>query len=111
MNERDGRAVLRARFEAAGLKIAEDVELDLDGHVFSADGFDAERGVGYEYLTREAGDFDEIGADAVAAIEARARKGDVTLLLVDEDDVGSADDLSEAADRFLAELRARGRLS
>jgi hypothetical protein len=111
MTEREGRAVLRARFQAAGLEIAEDVRVGLGGHVIDADGFDAARGIGYEYMTREAGDFDEIGPEVVAAIDDHARRGDVLLLLIDEDDVGSKEDLALAADRFLAELRARGRLT
>jgi hypothetical protein len=41
MDEREGRAVLRARFEAAGLTIVEDHPLDVDGHAVVADGFDA----------------------------------------------------------------------
>jgi hypothetical protein len=110
MDERAGRAVLRARFEAAGLRIAEDHPLEVDGHALVADGFDAERGIGYEYLTREAGDHLEIGPAVVAALEAHARAGDLVLFLVDEADVGDAAELGALADGFLATLRARGRL-
>jgi hypothetical protein len=111
MNEREGRAVLRARFEAAGLHIVEDHRLEVDGHVVVADGFDAARGIGYEYLTREAGDHEELAAPVVAALEAHAEAGDLVLFLIDEVDVGGPDELGALADRFLETLRARGRLS
>ncbi len=111
MDERAGRAVLRARFEAAGLGIVEDHRLEVDGHVLVADGYDPARGIGYEYLTREAGDHDELAAPVVAALEAHARAGDLVLLLIDETDVGGPDELGAIADRFLGELRARGRLA
>src|SRR5688572_23622928 len=111
MDERAGRAVLRARFEAAGLHIAEDHRLEVDGHVVVADGFDAVRGIGYEYLTREAGDHRELAPPVVAALEAHARAGDLILFLVDESDVNDAGELGALADGFLQTLRARGRLA
>ena len=103
--------MLRARFEAAGLHIAEDHPLDVDGHSVTADGFDAERGIGYEYLTREAGDHAELHPAAVAALEAHAQAGDLVLFLVDEIEVASAEELAALADGFLDTLRARGRLA
>ena len=103
--------MLRARFEAAGLTIVEDHRLEVDGHVIDADGFDAGRGIGYEYLTREAGDLAELHPAAVAALEKHAAAGDVILFLVDEMDVAGPDELGALADGFLATLRARGRLA
>jgi hypothetical protein len=111
MDERAGRAVLRARFEAAGLTIAEDHRLEVDGHVIHADGFDPGRGIGYEYLTREANDHAELHPAVVAALEAHARAGDVILFLVDELDVAGPEELGALADGFLETLRARGRLA
>ena len=111
MDERQGRAVLRARFEAAGLTIVEDHPLDVDGHAVVADGFDAARGIGYEFLTREGGDHAEFTPAAVAAIEARARAGGISLFLVDELDVGGPEELAAIADRFLDTLVRRGRLT
>ncbi len=102
--------MLRARFEAAGLSIVEDHRLEVDGHVLFADGYDPERRVGYEYLTREAGDDLEIPPPVVAALEKHARDGDLILFLVDETDVEGPEELGALADGFLEALRARGKL-
>src|SRR5262249_2821835 len=69
LTEKEGRAVLRARFEAAGLTIEEDFALD--DPPITLDGWDATRRVGYEFLTTEAGDRDEITWQALEALELR----------------------------------------
>ena len=111
MTESEGRAVLRSRFEAAGLAIDEDQRLTGEGYDFVADGYDAGRRVGYEYITTEAGDRVELPPAAVAALERDMAEGKLVLLLVDERDVEDENDLAAAAERFLGELRARGWLS
>jgi hypothetical protein len=111
MDEQAGRSVLRARFEAAGLSIADDVALEVDGHPINVDGYDAARRIGYEYLTRAEGDLEEFRPEVVQALERRAASGDLVLFLIDEDDVAGPEELGELCDRFLAELRARGRLA
>ncbi len=47
MQEREACALLKARFEAAGLHIAENVMFDEAGVRFDMDGFDAAARVGY----------------------------------------------------------------
>jgi hypothetical protein len=111
MSESEGRAVLKDRFEAAGLEIDEDQRLTGEGYDFVADGYDAARRVGYEYVTTEAGDRVELPPAAIAALERDMAAGKLVLLLVDERDVAGEDDLAAAAERFLAELRARGWLT
>ncbi len=100
--------MLRARFEAAGLKIEEDFALD-DPRI-TLDGWDATHRVGYEFLTTEAGDRDEITWQALEALELRMGCGEIYVLLIDEKDVSTAEHLGRAADYFLAEVRKLGRI-
>ena len=110
MTEREGCALLKELFEAAGLAIAVDVPFAEEGLSLRLDGFDAARRVGFEYITTAAGDRVELGPGVVAALEARMERGDLYLLLVDELDAADAALLGRAADGFLARLRQLGRL-
>jgi hypothetical protein len=107
MEERAACALLRARFEAAGFHIEENQVFDEAGIKFEIDGFDAERRVGYEYLTGEAGDGWDVGDDVIAELEVRKQRGELFVLIVDEREAPDAEALGERADAFLDELRAR----
>jgi hypothetical protein len=107
MDEREGCALLKARFAAAGLAVAEHVRFTEDGIDVTLDGWDAARRVGYEYITTADGDRDQFTPEVVAALEARMRKGELYLLLLDERELPDADLLDRAADGFLAEIARR----
>ena len=104
MTERDACALLKARFEKAGFKIAENVPFDEDGVRFEVDGFDAGKRVGYEYVTEEAGDGWDVDGTVIAALEARRDAGELYILVVDEKDASDAAALTRAADVFLEQL-------
>ncbi len=108
MTEKEGRAVLKARFEDAGLKIQED--FSLDDPAIELDGWDSTHRVGYEFLTAEAGDRDEISWRALEALELRMGFGEIYVLLIDEKDIATKEQLARAADYFLAEVRKLGRI-
>ena len=74
MTEREACALLKARFEKAGYRIAENVGFDEGGVAFDIDGFDAEQRVGYEYVTDEAGDSWDVGGEVIAALDEQARR-------------------------------------
>jgi hypothetical protein len=80
MTEAEGCVVLKSRFEAAGLTVVE--RYPLDGVVL--DGYDPEKRIGYEFITTEAGDREELTPAVIAALEARMEKGELLVLLVDE---------------------------
>lgn len=96
MTEREGCALLKAKFEAAGYEIAENVPFDEDGVSFEIDGWDADKRVGYEYVTEEAGDGWDVDERVRKALAARK---DLHVLIVDETDEKT---LAAAADTFLA---------
>jgi len=104
MTEREACALLKARFEKAGYKVADNVAFDEDGLAFEIDGYDADARVGYEYVTEEAGDSWDVDVDA---IEAHRKAGTLFVLVVDEADAPDAASLGAAADKFLAELPKR----
>lgn len=103
MTEAEGCALLKSVFEAAGYQIAERVPLQVGGVRVELDGFDARAGVGYEFLTTEAGDRAEFTAEVVGQLEVRIRRGELALLLIDERDV-TRERLRFAAERFLQRL-------
>ena len=110
MDERKAAALLKSRFEAAGFTIAENVALDADGIEFEVDGFDAERRVGYEYVSRESGDGWDVDEDVIATLKKRHAAGELSILVVDEHDAPDEASLGRAADGFLASLdKAKGK--
>jgi len=104
MTEKDACALLKARFEKAGYDIEENVAFDEDGIAFEVDGYDADKRVGYEYVTDEAGDSWDVGSDVVVALEAKRDAGELFILVVGEADAPDAAALGRAADLFLGQL-------
>ena len=101
--------ILTKAFADRGYAIQRDVALELPGVAFTADGWDPEAKVGFEYLTHAAGDHLDLSLDEIAALTALIERGEVYVLLVDEHDVDTPDDLAWAAARFLDEVdRRRG---
>ncbi len=105
MKEAEGCALLAERFAKAGFAIARDVELAIGGHTVHLDGWDAEKRVGFEYITKEAGDDAEFTPEVLDAFEEKMRAGELHVFLVDES--ASEGELGDAADAFLAALAAR----
>ncbi|HEY1551860.1 MAG TPA: hypothetical protein VGG28_28740 [Kofleriaceae bacterium] len=104
MTERDACALLKARFEQAGYAIAENINLDEQGVSFEIDGYDADKRVGYEYVTEEAGDSWDVDGDVIDALNAARRAGELFVLVVNETDAPDAKSLGTAADAFIAAL-------
>ena len=111
MTERDACAVLKQRFEAAGLRIEENLPFE-DGDIrFEIDGFDAAKRVGYEYVTEEAGDSWDVDGEVVAALAARREQGDLHVLVVSEAEAPDRATVERRAEAFLAALRKEGVLA
>jgi hypothetical protein len=105
MTESEGCALLAARFVRAGFAIARDVPFEIAGTTVHLDGWDAKERVGFEYITKEAGDDAEFTPDVTRAFEEKMRAGDLHVFLVDE--TADEAELAEAADAFLAEIATR----
>ena len=110
LSEQEGCDVLARVFVERGFAIARNVLFDEDGVSFHIDGWDAQQRVGFEYLTEEAGDHEDLSPDESGKLAVRMERGELFVLLVDEawnDDAGT---LATAAHAFLDEVaRRRGR--
>ncbi len=105
MKEAEGCALLAARFAKAGFSIARDVAFEIGGSTVHLDGWDAAKKVGFEYITKEAGDDAEFTPEVLHAFEEKMRAGELFVFLVDES--ASESELDAAADAFLAALASR----
>ena len=61
--------------------------------------------MGFEYITNEAGDREELTPAVVEELEDCIQAGQFTLLLVDELEVESGDELAALAQQFLERKR------
>lgn len=108
MEERKASERLKARFEQAGYRIKESVDFDQHGLRFDLDGYDADAKVGYEYVTDEAGDGWDVDDAVIAKLTELRTSGELSILVVDEDEAPDEAGLDRAIDEFLADLKERG---
>ena len=101
LSESQGCAVLKESFEAAGYDIRDGYDFAEGVIRFQIDGFDPSQRVGFEYITTEAGDRNELSPKTIAAVEQGIQEGALYLLLVDEYEVETAEELQQYARRFL----------
>ena len=104
LTEEEGRKLLKALFTKAGYKVVEDyhfIKGDIDVRI---DGWDPERRVGYEYMTREGGDRDDFSDPEIGKLVNRHEAGELSLLLIDGDGNPDEEILTYLARQFLAEL-------
>lgn len=109
LTEHEGCAILKEAFLAAGYDIADNVPFSEGDIQFNIDGFDAAARVGFEFITTEAGDRNELTPEMIAAVEKAIEKGALFLLLVDEEEIDAEDDLRNHARRFLDRVAERRR--
>jgi hypothetical protein len=108
MDERKACEQLQRRFAQAGFQIVENVDFEQHGLRFELDGFDAKAGVGYEYVTDEAGDGWDVDEEVIGKLTELRKRGSLYVLVVDEAEAPDAASLDRAVDEFLAELKDRG---
>lgn len=107
LTEAEGCELLTRVFTARGYRIARDVALDLPGAAFVADGWDAERRVGFEYMTRESGDHLDLEGPEIAALAAMMDRGELYIFVIDEVAIADPAELEWAAGAFLDEVERR----
>lgn len=110
LSEAEGCAVLQRVFEAHGYTIELDVPFAEGPVAFSCDGWDAKARVGFEYMTEEAGDHEQLNAAALEQISQWVQAGHLYLFIVDETDVKDEAELVDAATLFLERVRAQRKL-
>lgn len=107
LTEARGCQVLAATFTERGHPIVCDVDFDEAGVAFNIDGWCSATRVGFEYRTHAAGDKVDLTADELELLGEAMEQGSFFILVIDEDDVGSADDLRLYANAFLDEVERR----
>jgi hypothetical protein len=107
LTESQGCQVLQRVFAERGYHVQADVPFREGGVSFDADGWDPVARVGFEYLTSEAGDREDLDAAEMAELDARMGRGELFFFIMDGGLVSTAEDLAWAAHHFLDEVARR----
>ncbi len=107
MDEREGSRLLTEEFVRAGYDVQADVAMTVGSATIHLDGWDANKRVGFEFVTDEAGDRAEFDATVLNELEAMIGRGECHVLLVDEHEGLAEPELRRVAQRFLAEVAKR----
>ncbi len=119
LTEEEGRGLLSAFFRKNGLAIADDVRVRLPGTEFTADGFDAASGLGFEFLgpvDPSAWEFQpaesDLGPEAVRELELEKSRRERAILVLDGRNysynvqhMGHLPSKAEAVARLLEDVR------
>ncbi len=109
LSEAEAESLIEKRFEEYGIEPISNMKLKRDGVSFTADGYDRDIRVGFEYRSHEGGDFEgEPGGNPEgltdAEIEALRKRQDAFreyFLIVPE---GSRDEVEQAVKKFIKDL-------
>ena len=98
--------LLARLFRARGYQIARNVMFHEHGVSFHIDGWDAKARVGFEFLTSEDDDHDDLSLVEYQALMVAQQSGDLALFIIDEVEPLSASELADTANEFLDEVEA-----
>lgn len=106
LSEAAGCDLLAKVFRARGYTVARNLQFREYGVEFHVDGWDPKARVGFEYLTSEDDDHDDLSLVEYQALMEQQRRGELSLFVLDEVEPISAADLEEQANEFLDEVEA-----
>jgi hypothetical protein len=98
--------LLARLFRARGYAIARHISFREYGVSFHIDGWDAKARVGFEFLTSEDEDHDDLTLREYQTLMAAQQRGELALMILDEVEPLSVADLKAMADEFLDEAAA-----
>ena len=107
LTEARGCQILAEVFTGRGHPIARDVDFDDAGVSFVIDGWCEKSRVGFEYRTHAAADKVDLDDTELLRLGEAMEEGRFFILVIDEDDVGTADDLRLYGNAFLDEVERR----
>lgn len=93
-------------FKKRGYAVARNVAFREYGVTFHIDGWDAAKRVGFEFLTSEDDDHDDLTLAEYQTLMDAQHRGELALFIIDEVEPLSAADLTETANAFLDEMEA-----
>lgn len=117
LSETEGCDLLARLFAKRGYTLKRNVQFREYGVEFHIDGWDPKSRVGFEFLTSEDDDHDDLTLQEYKTLTAAQRRGELALFIIDEVEPLSAEALSAEAHEFLnavadaahARLKAAGR--
>jgi hypothetical protein len=101
--------LLSRLFKARGYAIARNLMFREYGVSFHIDGWDAKARVGFEFLTSEDDDHDDLTLSEYKALMAAQQRGELALFIIDEVEPISAADLTATVHEFLDEVAEAAR--
>lgn len=107
LSEAEGCELLARLFRDTGYAIRRNVTFKECGVEFRIDGWDAKSRVGFEFLSSEAEDHDDLTLGEFKRLMAAQQRGDLAIFVVDEVEQLTAAGLTAAARDFLDEFAAR----
>lgn len=106
LSEFDGCDLLAKLFRARGYAIKRNQLFREYGVEFHVDGWDPQARVGFEFLTSEDEDHDDLSLEEYKVLCDAQRRGELALFIIDEVEPVSARDLTAEAHEFLDEVAA-----
>ena len=104
LSETEGCDLLARLFRARGYAIDRNLLFREYGVEFHVDGWDAKKRVGFEFLSSEDDDHDDLTLSEYQTLAAAEQRGELALFVIDEVEPLSAADLALQANDFLDEV-------
>jgi hypothetical protein len=96
--------LLARLFRARGYTITRNIMFREYGVSFHIDGWDAKNRIGFEFLTSEDDDHDDLNLEEYKTLMAAQQRGELSLLVMDEVEPLSEADLAATVHEFLDEV-------
>jgi hypothetical protein len=106
LSETEGCDLLARLFKKRGYAIMRNLTFREYGTSFHIDGWDAKQRVGFEFLTSEDDDHDDLTLAEYQTLMAAQQRGELSLFILDEVEPLSTADLTTMANDFLDEVEA-----
>lgn len=106
LSETAGCELLARLFKSRGYAIKRNLTFREYGVSFHIDGWDAKRRVGFEFLTSEDDDHDDLSLAEYQTLMAAQQRGELALFIIDEVEPLSAAELQATVSSFLDEVEA-----
>ena len=111
LSETEGCDLLARLFKKRGYSVMRNMTFREYGVSFHIDGWDAKKRVGFEFLTSEDDDHDDLTLAEYQTLMAAQQRGELSLFILDEVEPLSLGDLTEMANDFLDEVEAAAKPS
>jgi hypothetical protein len=104
LSETEGCDLLARLFSKRGYALKRNMQFREYGVEFHIDGWDPTARVGFEFLTSEDEDHDDLSLEEYKILTAAQRRGELALFIIDEVEPVSAEALAAEAHEFLDEV-------